>query len=144
MFLATRRISLETGCRFGFARRLRNSFFLVILTGPPTSRYTYKRILGAHVRQGVAWPHILRGNQGGSGRRTAMGTNTVLSCSQLITFLQGSSSFSLRSAASSSRRRDLAFRYPPTLSRSLPEDDISDPRNCSISRVFICDRATGQ
>lgn len=66
MFLATRRISLETGCRSGLARRLRNSFFLVILTGPPTSRYTYRRIRAAHVREEVAWPHILRGNQGGS------------------------------------------------------------------------------
>lgn len=34
----------------------------------------------------VAWPHILRSSQGGSGEGRRMGTNTVLSCSQLITF----------------------------------------------------------
>lgn len=65
-----------------------------------------------------------------------MGTNTVLSCSQLITFLQGSSTFSLhRRQQPSPRRRDLALDIH-WLSRGPPEDDIPGSRNRSISRAF--------
>lgn len=74
-----------------------------------------------------------------------MGTNTVLSCSQLITFLQGSSTFSLSTAAAAaaassllSAKKRSRFRYPLTLPwtprRRHPRNRRS--RNRSISRAF--------
>lgn len=71
----------------------------------------------AHARTRVAWPHILRRSQGGSGRRTErMGTNTVLSCSQLITLLRGLLRVSPPAGSCAKKRSRL--RYNPLCVRS--------------------------
>lgn len=71
--------------RMRHLRRNRATFFLP----RNVSRGTLRGDIGGAfvcVCPRVAWPHILRSSQGGSGEGRRMGTNTVLSCSQLITF----------------------------------------------------------
>lgn len=79
----TRRTDAQKWPTFFFLERLPHP-------GPPTRRYAAEaRIRGhacAYPCLQVAWPHIFRSSQGGSGEGQRMGTNTVLSCSQLITF----------------------------------------------------------
>lgn len=98
-------------------------------------------------------PYLKRKPGGVPAEGQRMGTNTVLSCSQLITFLQGSSSSSLRSPPSGSllsAKKRSRFRYPPALSRRLPKDDISPGPVTARSRALLFamstprDRAAGQ